>query len=293
MKIFNFGSLNIDHVYRVPHFVQPGETLLSSDYQVFAGGKGANQSVALARAGAPVIHAGKIGSDGRWLKEYLSKAGADASLVLEGEIATGHAIIQVDPSGRNSIILYGGANQAITDSEVKTALTSARTDDIVLLQNELNATQVIIDQAHAQGLSIAFNPAPMTAEVRKLPLEKISYLIVNEIEGAELAGQGNPSQILAELTKMLPNTEVVLTLGEQGLLYGHGSHVIQIPAEKVSAVDTTAAGDTFIGYFLAEISRGSDVELALRLANKAAAICVTRKGAAESIPLRAEVILSS
>ncbi len=290
MKIINFGSLNIDHVYRVPHFVRPGESLPSEDYSVFAGGKGGNQSVALSRAEARVVHAGKIGADGRWLKDYLDKSSVDTSLILEGSMPTGHAIIQVAPDGQNSIIVYGGANQAISSADVSAVLDSADAGDILLLQNELNATREIIENASRKGLIVVFNPAPMTADVRDLPLASLRYIIVNELEGAALAGVDVPQKIIGKLVSQLPDTGVVLTLGDKGVLYGSRDGNIEMPAERVKALDTTAAGDTFTGYFLAEISRGAKLEAALRVAVRAAAICVTRKGAADSIPTRREVV---
>lgn len=284
--IVNFGSLNIDHVYRVAHFVSPGETLDSLAYDQFPGGKGFNQSVALARAGIPVRHAGKIGSDGRWLKQYLAEAGADTTFVEEVDGPTGHAIIQVSPKGENSIVLHGGANRLTTAADAKRVLARAKRGDWLLLQNEISAMPDIMRFAARQGMNIAFNPAPMTRSVLDLPLNLVSTFILNEVEAGMLARTKKDSDMVAAMRKRFPKAAVVLTLGAKGARYADSSETLSVPAVKVKAVDTTAAGDTFIGYFLAERLLGRDVRTALATACKAAAICVTRPGAAVSIPER-------
>jgi ribokinase len=297
MKIFNFGSINIDHVYQVPHFVCAGETLASSKYKKFAGGKGMNQSIALKRAGAEVVfHAGKIGADGQWLRSILKNEEVNISNIIENDtIPTGHAIIQVSTEGENCILLFGGANQEITSIEIDKVLAQAQKGDIILLQNEINSVAEIIHKSYEQGLRIAFNPAPFDSEINKFPLNKIHFIILNETEGTELAGlpaHNNDQGIINELSqKMMPDCTIILTRGEKGVLCKHKNIQIDVPAEKVEkVVDTTAAGDTLIGYFLTEVSRGEEIEKSLRIANCAAAICVSRPGAAESIPTRTEVL---
>jgi ribokinase len=287
--MINFGSLNIDHVYRVDHFVRPGETLDSQAYDKFPGGKGFNQSVALARAGIPVRHAGKIGADGRWLKQYLAEAGADTSFVEEVEGPTGHAIIQVTPKGENSIVLHGGANRRITAADARRVLAKAMRGDWLLLQNEISATPDIMRLAARRGMSIAFNPAPMAKSVLALPLDLISTFILNEVEAAMLTGAKKESDMVSAMRSRFPGAAVVLTLGSKGARYADSRETLSVPAVKVKAVDTTAAGDTFIGYFLAERLLGRDVRTALATACRAAAICVTRRGAAVSIPKRDEI----
>lgn len=289
MKIINFGSLNIDYVYEVPHFVKAGETLASTSYRTFTGGKGLNQSVALAKAGASVLHAGKIGPEGKWLISELTRAGVDTSGIIEGDIPTGHAIIQVSKAGENCILLFGGANQSIRPDEVDQTLLRAERGDIVLLQNEINGIDSIIKKSHTKGLQIVFNPAPFDVSIKNLPLDLISYLILNETEGSELTGRTVPSEIIESLIKDYPNCSIVLTLGAEGVKYKDSSEEITLKAEKVNVVDTTAAGDTFIGYFLSTLVQGGIVNDALLKANRAASICVTRKGAAASIPAREEV----
>lgn len=290
MRILNFGSLNIDHVYAVDHFVRPGETLAASGYARFCGGKGCNQSIALARAGAKVLHAGKVGKDGEWLRETLSAAGADvSSLIVADDVSTGHAIIQVGGDAENSIILFGGANKAIGGGHIDSAISGMSKGDALLLQNEINALPEIMRAASAAGMKIFFNPAPMGPEVKGYPLELVSCFILNEIEGAELSGGGGPDDVLAKLRARFPDSDVLLTLGSKGAVFSGSAGEFSVKAEKVKAVDTTAAGDTFIGYFLAALSEGQGPESAMKLAAKAAAITVTRKGAAESIPFRKEL----
>ena len=289
MRILNFGSLNIDHVYSVDHFVRPGETLAADAYARFCGGKGCNQSIALARAGAKVLHAGRIGADGLWLKQVLSDAGADVSLLLTDEGPSGHAIIQVSRDAENSIILFGGANKRIDKAQIDSSIAKMSKGDALLLQNEINAMPEIMQAAHEAGLKIFFNPAPMGQEVKGYPLELVSCFILNEIEGAELSGGNGTDDVLAKLRARYPEADVLLTLGSKGAVFSGKAGDFKVKAEKVKAVDTTAAGDTFIGYFLAALSEGQGPESALKLATKAAAITVTRKGAAESIPFRKEL----
>ena len=288
-RILNFGSLNIDHVYRVPHFVRPKETLASLAYQRFAGGKGVNQSLALARAGAEVSHAGRIGGDGVWLRDLLAGAGADVTHLQVVDAPTGHAIINVTPEGQNSIVLYGGANQTVTPDDARRAIASFHAGDTMLLQNEISALPEILRLARAHGLQIVFNPAPMDARVPDYPLETVSCLLLNEVEGAQLAGAEEPKAILDALRRRFPSMTVILTLGPEGVLASDGGSLVRVPAPRVKAVDTTAAGDTFTGYYLAERLRGATFAAALQTACAAAAICVTRAGAAASIPARAEV----
>ncbi|QOP41291.1 ribokinase [Sulfurimonas marina] len=284
MKIINFGSINIDHVYDVDHFVRPGETLSSKNYAVFSGGKGANQSIALARANADVLHVGKIGLDGIWLQEKMEKEGIDTHLVKIVKAPTGHAIIQVNSEGENAIIIHGGANLTFKSSDIKEALKSANAGDIVLLQNEINSVDKILKQTKDKDLKVVFNPAPMSDAVKEYPLELVDIFIINETEGEALSGEKKPMKIIKAMDKLYPKSAVVLTLGKKGVIYSQGKQTIKVDALKVKAVDTTGAGDTFIGYFLAELSRGKRIEKCLKTAVKAASICVTRKGAADSIP---------
>ena len=290
--LLNFGSVNIDHVYSVPHFVRPGETLASSRHEVFSGGKGFNQSTALARAGARVAHAGNVGTDGAWLREALAADGADVTHLAVCSEPTGHAIIQVDETGQNCIIICGGANRTITPAGAEEILSHFGTGDTLLLQNEISAIPDIMRAAGGRGLEIVFNPAPMGPEVRDYPLDLVDLFIVNEVEAAELAGTAEgaaPEAVLDALRAKFPRAGVLLTLGAAGALAEIGGERASVAARRVKAVDTTAAGDTFIGYFLAARQRGRPLREAMELATAAAAICVTRPGAAPSIPCLFEV----
>ena len=299
-KILTFGSLNIDYVYSVDHFVQKGETLASGALEIFSGGKGLNQSVALGRAGAEVFHAGAVGPDGQFLLDLLQEAGVDTHLVKRLEsVRTGNAIIQRDPEGNNCILLYGGANQAITREQVKESLEGFGAGDYIVLQNEINQMPFLMEQAHAKGMHIVLNPSPMNGRIFEMPLGCVDYLILNEVEAAQILEADTPAlgdekaalgdekagEAMAEKKKKkFPRSRIVLTLGEKGVVYCGEETRIRQPAYAVRAVDTTAAGDTFTGYFIAGISRGMSAEEALDTASRAAAIAVTKPGAAPSIP---------
>lgn len=290
MKILNFGSINIDYVYGVPHFVKPAETIASTSYQVFMGGKGCNQSVALAKAGVQVYHAGAIGEDGLWIKNQLNDWNVNVDFLTVSDGPTGHAIIQVEPNGQNAIIIHGGANQAIHSSQIHEVLQHFEKGDILLAQNEINALPELLLAASERGLKIFFNPAPMSASVFELPLETIDVFIINEVEGEELTNKNTAEGILEKMAEQFPNAATLLTLGEKGARYQHASQIMSINAEKVKAIDTTAAGDTFIGYFLANWALGETLKTCLQKATQASAICVTRAGGAVSIPSKEEVM---
>jgi len=288
-RVLNFGSLNIDHVYRVPHFVRPGETLAVSDYAVNAGGKGLNQSIALRRSGADVYHGGQVGEEGRFLAELLESEGVHTDFLLTADAPTGHAIIQVSPEGENSILITAGANGTIPSRRITEAVSSFGADDFLVLQNEINRIDELIEAGAARGLRVIFNPAPMSEQVAGLPLDKVSILAVNEHEACQLAGHESPEIAAEKLRRSYPETDLLLTLGADGVVFFSGEVEIRLEGERVAAVDTTAAGDTFIGYFVGGLSLGLTPLAALEAANRAAAICVTRAGAAESIPTAAEV----
>lgn len=289
MKVINFGSINIDHVYEVEHFVHPGETLRSDSYHLFSGGKGANQSLSLARAGAKVLHAGKIGEEGRWLLEKLQQSGVDTSLIEVVDAPTGHALIQVNPKGENAIIIHAGANETLTENNIESVLAMADQGDCLLVQNEINLVDKIIQKAREKGLLIVFNPAPMNVAVKEYPLDLVDIFIINEVEGEALTQQSEPEAILKQMQRRYPQSKTVLTLGTQGLIYEDEREGVSLPALKVDAVDTTGAGDTFIGYFLAELISGKEIAECLKIGIRASALCVTRKGAGDSIPWRKEV----
>lgn len=290
MKILNFGSINIDYVYGVPHFVKPAETIASTSYQVFMGGKGCNQSVALAKAGVQVYHAGAIGEDGIWIKNQLNDWGVNVDFLTVSDGPTGHAIIQVEPNGQNAIIIHGGANQSIHSAQIHHVLQNFEKGDILLVQNEINVLPELLLAASERGMKIFFNPAPMSASVFELPLETIDVFIINEVEGEELTNRNTAEGILGKMAEQFPNAATLLTLGEKGARYQHASEMKSINAKKVKAIDTTAAGDTFIGYFLANWALGETLDTCLQKATQASAICVTRAGGAVSIPSKEEVM---
>ena len=282
-KILNIGSLNLDYVYAVPRFVMAGETLLSSHRDVFAGGKGLNQTVAAARAGAEVFHAGAVGTDGDMLLDLLRDAGADVSAVARANVPTGHAVIQVSPQGENAILILGGANRSVTPETVGIALEKVAAGDILLLQNEINGLDHILRRAAQKGLRILFNPAPMEDSVKSLPLELVDTLVVNEGEARALAGD------MDALKAAYPKQKILLTRGRRGACLWTGAELLFQPAFPIKAVDTTAAGDCFLGYYAAALAENLPYADALRLAAAASALAVQRPGAAPSIPIRSEV----
>lgn len=284
--ILNFGSINIDHVYQVEHFVQPGETLSSKAYSKGLGGKGLNQSVALHRAGAKVIHVGCVADDDAWVMKELAGLGLDLSAIEGVEQATGHALIQVNQEGENCIILFAGANHSISEHRIQKWLANDEFE-WVLLQNETNAIETIIRAAHDRGKKVVFNPAPCHADLAKLPLDYLHTLVVNEVEAAQLTGLDDVEQALALLSQKCQH--VVLTLGGDGVRYKGEAGELSLPAQKVKVVDTTAAGDTFIGYYLAGLAEGLTVEQALVQATKASALTVSRLGAVSAIPFKDEI----
>ncbi|MBI3838528.1 MAG: ribokinase [Planctomycetia bacterium] len=290
MPILNFGSLNIDRVLRVGHIARPGETIAGTSLGVFAGGKGANQSVALARAGAQVAHAGKIGADGAWLLEKLSEEKVDTRWARVDGGTTGQAMIQVDDAGQNAIVLLAGANREIAPNEIDEALADFPAESWFLVQNETSSVGHAIQSAKARGMRVALNPAPFDSQVLEYPLDQVDLLCVNESEGAAMTGANAPRVIVAELAARLPKCEILLTLGSAGVLYRGASGPIHLAAPQVQAVDTTAAGDTFLGYFLAGRCGELGLRESLELACRAAALCVTRPGAMDSIPRLDEVL---
>ena len=289
-RILNFGSLNLDQVYRVDAFVQPGETKSSLSLETHCGGKGLNQSVAAARAGAEVWHAGMIGCDGDMLYEKLRENGVNLSLTERADGVSGHAIIQVDNKGQNCILLYGGTNQALTEDYIDRALAAFGSEGLVLVQNETNLVGTIMQKAHARGLKVAINASPMDEKILTYPLELVDWLVVNEIEGAAIANCEFEVDILPQLAKRYPNMNVLLTLGKRGAICARGQERATNGIYSVKVVDTTAAGDTFLGYFLTEALDGKSLSDALNLATAASSLCVQVMGASDSVPLRSEVL---
>lgn len=292
MKVLNFGSLNYDYVYEVDHFVRPKETLSSKSYSRGFGGKGLNQSIALNKAGIDVYHAGRVGYDGDDFLDYLAEYNVNTTYLYEDDsTSTGHAIIEVC-NGENRIILYGGANQLIDEKQIDETLAHFGVGDVLLIQNEISSMPYLIKKAHEIGMYIVFNTAPMDDKVFTYPLDLVNMFIVNEIEGAGLSGveSDNIKDIIDGLLNKFNDKEIVLTVGAEGSYFIHKDGTLFQEAYKVDAVDTTAAGDTFTGYFLASYLKEKDVRKALDLAAKASAITCKSLGAAKAIPTLQEVL---
>ena len=295
MKILSFGSLNIDYVYSVPHFVKKGETLSAKELNVYTGGKGLNQSIALARAGVETYQAGAIGTDGMFLLEQLKEAGVKTDLVkILDDVRTGNAIIQNDDEGDNCIVLFGGANQAITKEQVDEVFKDFTNEDYLLIQNEINELSYIVEKAKEEGMKIILNPSPMNEKIMKLPLDQIDYFILNEIEAMQILEMDKPEEIDGKyiaslLHERFKDATIVLTLGSEGSVCISDDEYVEQSIYKVKAIDTTAAGDTYTGYFIAGILNGKTIKESMDIASKASAIAVTRQGAAPSIPVLEEV----
>lgn len=289
MRLLNFGSCNLDFVYSLDHIVAPGETEASDAMQIFAGGKGLNQSIAAAKAGMEVFHAGCVGEDAQMLTDILTESGVDIRYLRRVEEKNGHAIIQVTGEGENSILLYPGSNVRITEEQIDTVLKAFGPEDILLLQNEINLVDRIVEKAYERGIRVVLNPSPFNAAIHKVDLNRIYCLILNEVEAKGFCGTENARDALAYFETRYPDLCIMLTLGKQGCVYMERGKRLRQEAFRVTAVDTTAAGDTFTGYFLAGLAGGMETTEVLKMACAASAIAVTRSGAAPSIPTAAEV----
>ena len=290
MKVLNIGSMNLDLVYSVDHIVQPGETESSVSMNTFLGGKGMNQSVALAKAGVEVYQGGMIGEDGQPFLDACAEYGVRADYIRKVEGKSGHAVIQIDKSAQNCILLYGGANQMLTEEYVDEVLKNFSAEDILLLQNEVNLLPYIVDKAYEKGMQIALNPSPFNEKLSKVDMTKISIFLLNEVEGNQVTGLTAPEEIIAKMQELYPHAKIVLTLGKDGAVYAEGEQRFFQPIFPVKAVDTTAAGDTFTGYFLAGLAEGLEIPETLKMSAMASSIAVSRAGAVPSIPYRSEVM---
>lgn len=296
-RVLCFGSLNIDYTYRVDHFAVKGETVPSAGLNLFTGGKGLNQSVALARAGLTVEHAGAIGRDGEFLLEFLNSNGVDTSRVeVMRDVRTGNAIIQNDAAGDNCIILYGGANREVSRGYVDRILDSYMLGDYCIVQNEISETPYILEKAHAKNITTVLNPSPVSEELRKVNPDLIDILILNNIEAGQLCDCSpaidtpeSVDRLIDALHRKYSHARIVMTMGVLGSVYFDGIKRVRQEAYGAPVVDTTAAGDTFTGYFLAGIIAGLSVEDSMNRASVAAALSVMKAGAAPSIPGGQEV----
>lgn len=285
MSVWNLGSINVDLFYRVPHLVLPGETLPAKSHQTGLGGKGANQSVAIARAGAEVHHIGMIGDDNTWVLDRLAGYGVDVTHVTRAEAATGHAIIMVDEMGENSIVTFAGANYAQLVGNIEAALNEAKEGDILALQTEVSHLAEAAQIARARGMFVVYSAAPFKPDIAKKMLPHVDLLVLNAVEAGQLA------EALGMPVEEVPVPNMLITLGSQGARWRDqaSGEVTEVAAFPVEPVDTTGAGDCFIGYVLAGLDQGLSRAEALRLGAAAAALKVTRPGTADAIPSRAEV----
>jgi ribokinase len=280
VAVYNLGSINADLFYRVPHLLAPGETLAATWHSRGLGGKGANMSVACARAAARVMHVGAVGSDGRWAVERLLEYGVDTRSIIEVAAPTGHAVIMIDDQGENAILIHPGANHALSERDIQRALTGATEADTFLFQNETTCQVIGATQASARGMRVIYAAAPFDAEAVKAVMPLLDILVMNAVEARQLAeATGND---LADL----PVRDIVVTLGGEGCRWlntDDGSDQ-SFPAIPVDPVDTTGAGDTFTGFLVAGLDRGLPMAQAISLGQQAAAIMVTRQGTADVIP---------
>ena len=294
MSVLVFGSVNIDRSFRLPRWIECGETISSLSLTTQAGGKGANQAVSLARAGVSVHLAATIGSDGLWIKEKLDRFGVDTSLVsVKDDTFTGTATILLDDKGRNSIVLYGGGNRENDEEYIRKIFSNFKEGDWLVIENEINNLPLIIHSAHERKMRICFNPSPFEDELLSLDWSVFDLIVVNEVEIMQLmkGKKGSWREILTDARTSFPSSSILLTLGEEGSMFldRESGEITYTPIIRTHAVDTTGAGDTFLGYFLSSIIKGEGASDALRRATRAGAIAVSRYGAMDSIPLLSEV----
>ncbi|MEO8285281.1 MAG: ribokinase [Chloroflexota bacterium] len=296
-RVVVVGSVNMDLVVRAPRFALAGETILGDAFETIPGGKGSNQAVAARRAGADVAMVGRVGGDefGSTMRRTLSGEGISVEHVeiMDAE-ATGVALITVDGTGENTIIVVPGANGHLSPGDIEAAHAEIAAADILLMQLEipLPAVERAAQLAHERGVTVILNAAP----ARPLPahlLSMVDYLVVNETEARLMAGTGSdhasPEEAARNL-QALGARNVVVTLGHEGsLLVSDSGATVSAPAFTVHPVDTTAAGDGFVGALAVALAEGAEPADALRRGNAAGALAVTREGAQPSLPTRAEI----
>ena len=291
MRVLLFGSANRDRTYAVDYFVRAGETLSADKMELHCGGKGFNQAIAFARAGSDVYFAGAVGEDGGMLYDALQDSGVNVDHLKRIPGPSGHAVIQVTPDGQNSIIILAGSNGAITHEDVDQVLKAFSSGDLVVLQNEISSVDYIIDRAKERGMIVALNPSPFNEKIKSYDLSKVDYLLVNEVEGELLTDCDASKKMAGAIHAMYPNANVVLTLGCAGSVFVSATGtMLSSGIYQTEAVDTTAAGDTYTGFFLSEAVKSGNIEAALKTAAIASGISVSRPGASQSIPGIQEVM---
>ncbi len=291
MKVLNFGSCNIDYVYLLSHFVNSGETTNAHNMAQSLGGKGFNQSIAIAKSGEKVYHVGNIGQDGAAFRSELEKLNINVDFLKTVDAPTGHAIIQVNDKGENCIIIYSGANFCVTEDFVDDVISNFEKDDIIVLQNEINNLEYIVSAAYKKGMKICLNPSPFNDVIETLDFNKLYAIFINEVEGYQLTGKKIPKEILSCLGEKYNNLKIVLTLGSKGSMYYSPATEEEYicPAFNVKVEDTTSAGDTFLGYFIYGLINELNIEEVLKIASVASALAVSKKGSSNSIPEISEV----
>jgi ribokinase len=285
------GSINMDLVVRSPRHPQPGETLLGSEFKTFPGGKGANQAVAAARLGGQVKMIGRVGADafGKSLIQTLAHDGVDTSQVKQLGVATGVALITVDAAGQNTIVVVPGANGELTPSDLLAASSAFEGAAVVVMQLEipLPAVSQAAELARRHGARVLLNPAPAQSLDASL-LRNLDYIIPNQSEAALLTGENDPRRAAERLREMGVRS-VVVTLGDQGVFILDDDCEVHLRAHRVNVVDTTAAGDAFVGAFAVALAQGRPTREAAAWGNAAGALTVTRAGAQPSLPMRSHV----
>ena len=292
MNVLNFGSLNIDYVYKVPHIVKPGETIKAFRRNIYAGGRGLNQSIAMARAGLHVFHAGCVGKEAQnaplsektILLSTLQENNVNIEYIKVVEGNSGHTVIQEENCGSCSIMIYNGANYLITKSHIDEVLHMFKENDLLVLQNEINNLSYIMEKANTIGMKILFNPSPYTDDIKDLPINLVTYFAVNEFEGRNLFNTTENDEIITNAKKIYPDCNILLTLGDIGALYYSDGVIVYQSAYMTKIIDTTVAGDTFLGYFVHGLVNDVPMKNALDIAAKAASIAISRHGAADTIP---------
>ena len=286
-EILNFGSINYDRVYHVQTFVQPGETVPVMNFEIGFGGKGFNQSAAIARAGGTVTHVGVVGPDGDPLVDFIRDEGVTAAIQQSDE-PTGHAVIEVNREGENRILIAAGANHRFDEHHIAEFLQ--RPPCWVLLQNETNAVARIVTEAKRAGHRVAINTAPATPELKSLDFPSIDLLIANIHELRTITALDDVDTCIDALRRLNPDMQIVVTLGAEGSVHDYAGERTRCPAVRdIRAVDTTGAGDTFVGYFIVALIDGRPARECLEFAAAAAALCVQKHGAVSSVPARAAV----
>ena len=290
MKTLVFGSCNLDYTYQVPRIVSPGETLAVRRVSLNPGGKGINQSVALKRAGLDVYYAGCRGADGEALQAVLGDNGVNTFFFYTAELPTGAAYIQVTDTGENAILIYHGANFAVTRAMIDGTLAAFAPGDLLVMQNEISERDYLIDAGYRCGMRLVFNPSPFEDCLRGVDYGKLWLVFLNETELHGLSAGKPLEAFIEEMRLEYPDTRWVITFGAEGSLYFDRDVCVRQAAFPVNAVDTTCAGDTFTGFFTAALVRGESPHAALRLGAAAASVTVSRVGAAGVIPTLEEAL---